>query len=232
MTVRSERSPGISGESIRILIVDDHRIVRAGLSRLLSTRAGISVVGEAESGEAALPLARQQRPDVVLMDVSMPGMGGLEATRRLTDEFPRMQIIALTVWGEEPFPARMLEAGASGYLTKDCDPDEIVTAIRTVRAGECYFAQRIAQRLALKSMEKKTASGFKRLSARELEVLLMIAQGAGTTEMARRLDLSPKTISTYRVRLLQKVGASSDVELITRAFREGILKSPTQTNDE
>ncbi|HQW58384.1 MAG TPA: response regulator, partial [Gammaproteobacteria bacterium] len=143
---------------INVLVVDDHDLVRSGIVRLLSDVAGITVVGEANTGEEAVKIAREKRPNVVLMDIRMPGIGGLEATRKIVHQNPEIKVIALTIYENEPFPTKLLQAGASGYLTKGALIDEMVLAIRTVYAGNRYLGPEIAQQMALKSVAENEQS--------------------------------------------------------------------------
>jgi len=206
---------------IRVLLVDDHELVRTGIRRLLNDAEGIEVYHEAESGEAAIELVARDSPDVVLMDVSMPGMGGLEATRRLTRLHPGVKVIILTVHTDDPFPSQLLKAGAVGYLSKGCSVHEMVAAIRKVGAGERYLSPDIAQSLAI-SLLPGNDSPFCKLSRRELQVLMMLMQGQKLAEISDKLCLSPKTISTYRHRLYEKLGVGNEAELTRLAMRHGI----------
>ncbi|MCW5588078.1 MAG: UvrY/SirA/GacA family response regulator transcription factor [Legionellales bacterium] len=213
---------------IKVLIVDDHDLVRAGVKRLLADQAGIKVVGEAESGEAAINNARKTTPQVVLMDVKMPGIGGLEATRKLLRIDPDVKILVLTACDEDPFPSRLLQAGAAGYLTKDCGVDEMVQAIKAVNAGQRYISPVIAQQLALKHLSDNEASPFDVLSERELQVMIMITSGQKVQDISEKLCLSPKTVNSYRYRLFEKLNINSDVELTHLAIRHGLLDPQTQ----
>jgi two-component system invasion response regulator UvrY len=183
------------------------------------------VTGEAESGEQAIEMVRQKKPDVVLMDVNMPGIGGLETTRKLLASWPDLKVIVVSVHAQEPYPARLLEAGALGYLTKDCAPDEIVTAVRQVYSGERYIAADIARQLALSMISGGKQSPLDALSTREMQVMLMVTQGASIQTISDKLCLSPKTVSTYRYRLFQKLGVNNDVELTRLAMRFGLLEA-------
>lgn len=191
---------------------------------MLSDVEGIVVVGEASNGEDAIKYARELLPDVVLMDVKMPGMGGLEATRKLLRSNADVKIIAVTACAEEPFPSRVLQAGASGYLTKGADLDEMVVAIRQVHHGRHYLSPDIAQALALKqlSLDGKSTP-FDGLSEREMQITLMIVTCHKVQDISDKLCVSPKTVNTYRYRIFEKLAISSDVELTHLAMRHGLL---------
>ncbi len=209
---------------IKVLVVDDHDLVRTGISRMLADIDGLKVIGEAESGEEALQKARDLKPDVVLMDVKMPGIGGLEATRKLLRSQPDAKVIAVTVCEEDPFPTRLLQAGAAGYLTKGAALDEMVTAIRQVFAGNRFISPQIAQQLALKSfMPQNKGSPFDSLSEREIQIALMIVNCHKVQTISDKLCLSPKTVNTYRYRIFEKLSITSDVELALLAVRHGMV---------
>lgn len=208
---------------IKVLLVDDHQLVRAGIRRILDDAEDIEVCGEAGSGEEALKQVKQTRPEVVLMDVNMPGIGGLEATRKLLRLDESLKIIALTVHVDEPYPSRLLEAGALGYLTKSCDEQEILNAIRAVHVGQRYIGADIARQMALSGLSGKTKNPFDKLSQREIQVMMMITQGQKVQEISDILCLSPKTVSTYRYRLYEKLGVSNDVELTHLAIRHHMI---------
>jgi two-component system invasion response regulator UvrY len=214
---------------IRVLIVDDHELVRTGIKRILEDTRDIRVVAEASTGEEALGLVREHRPDVVLMDVNMPGIGGLEATRKLIQSHPELRVIVVTIHVDEPYPTRLLEAGASGYLTKGCAVDEIVDAIQVVHRGERYIGADIARQLALSMLPGGERSPFDKLSQREMQVMLMVTQGHSIQDISDRLSLSPKTISTYRYRLYEKLGVDNDVELTHLAMRHGMIEVGQQS---
>jgi two-component system invasion response regulator UvrY len=209
--------------NIRVLLVDDHDLIRYGLRRLLEDQSGIEVVDEANSGEQAMEKARLLKPDVILMDINMPGIGGFEATSRLSKTLPECKIIVLTVHSEGPLPKRILEAGAVGYLTKGCPVEEMLQAIHKVHAGQRYIAPTIAQQLAL-SMLPGEESLLDVLSQRELQVLIMISRGMRTNTISEKLNLSPKTVSTYRKRLHDKLNVSNDVEMMHLAIKHGLLE--------
>lgn len=211
---------------IKVLLVDDHELVRTGIKSLLGTASGISVIAEASSGEDAIKIAREKQPNVVLMDLKMRGISGLEATRKILHHDPDAKILVLTVCNDDVFPIRLLRAGASGYLTKDCDADEMIRAIRSVQAGQRYISPQIAQRLALKRFSSDEESPFDTLSERELQVMLMITSGKKVQDIADKLHLSPKTVNTYRYRLFEKLGIKNDVELTHLAMRFGMVDNP------
>jgi two-component system invasion response regulator UvrY len=214
---------------IRVLIVDDHELVRTGIKRILEDTQGIRVIAEASTGEEALQRVREHRPDVVLMDVNMPGIGGLEATRKIIQSHPDLRVIVVTIHVDEPYPTRLLEAGASGYLTKGCAVDEIVDAIQVVHRGERYIGADIARQLALSMLPGGERSPFDKLSQREMQVMLMVTQGHSIQDISDRLCLSPKTVSTYRYRLYEKLGVDNDVELTHLAMRHGMIEFGQQT---
>ncbi len=210
---------------IHILLVDDHHLVRAGIKHILDSAPDMDVVAEASSGEDAVAKVRECKPDVVLMDVNMPGIGGLEATRKILRRHPGLKIIALTVHTAEPIPTQLLEAGARGYLTKGASAAEVFEAVRTVVAGDRYIASDIARKMMLSKLNGKQKSGspFSRLSKREMQILMMITQGKSVQEISDALSLSPKTISTYRHRLYEKLNVHNDVGLTHLAMRHGLL---------
>ncbi|GHS82199.1 two component transcriptional regulator, LuxR family [Pseudomonas sp. LAIL14HWK12:I11] len=189
---------------------------------MLADIDGLQVVGEGDSGEAALKLARELKPDVVLMDVKMPGIGGLEATRKLLRSHPDIKVVAVTVCEEDPFPTRLLQAGAAGYLTKGAGLDEMVQAIRLAFAGQRYISPQIAQQLALKSFQPQ-GSPFDALSEREIQIALMIVGCQKVQIISDKLCLSPKTVNTYRYRIFEKLSVTSDVELTLLAVRHGMV---------
>lgn len=209
---------------IKVFVVDDHDLVRTGITRMLSDVSGLVVVGEAASGEEALRDVRDANPDVVLMDAKMPGIGGLEATRKLLRQNADVKVIAVTVCGDEPFPSRFLQAGASGYLTKGAAIDEMVKAIRLVHSGQRYISPEVAQALALKPFTNDgERSPFDQLSERELQIAMMVVNCQKVQEISDKLFLSPKTVNSYRYRVFDKLGITSDVELTLLAIRHGMV---------
>lgn len=207
------------------MIVEDHDLVRTGLRNILAAVSDLEVVAEASNGEEAIRLARQFKPDVILMDVGLPGMSGLETTERILKSQPEIRIIVLTAHTEPPLPARLLDIGASGYLTKACDARELIVAVRSVARGERYIGSEIAQQLALSLLPGTPQSPFQDLTTRELEVTLMLTQGMKMTSIAEVINVSPKTVATYKYRIYDKVGVSSEVDLLRLALRHGLVKS-------
>ena len=209
---------------INVLLTDDHALVRLGIRRLLEDTQLVKIVGEAECGEDSLRMVQELKPDVILMDVNMPGIGGVETCRRILQRDPKQKIIVLTVHSEQTFPKRMLEIGAKGYLTKECGIDEMMEAIKQVNNGNSYIATSIAQQLALSLLPGNESNPIDRLSRREFQVMLMISNGLSNIQISEKLCLSPKTISTYRLRLLEKLGAKSEVDLIKIAVEQGMVE--------
>lgn len=209
---------------IRTLIVDDHQLFRAGLRRIVADSPSISVVGEAASGEQALSLVRELRPDVVLLDVLMPGMGGLETTQRLARGANAPKILGLSGCVEQPFPAQMLRAGATGYVSKNISPAELVAAIKRVYAGKRYLSNEVAQDLASYAFEENVASPFENLSYREMQIMMMVVNCQKVRDISSSLHLSPKTVNSYRYRIFEKLNVSSDVELVLLAVKHGMIK--------
>lgn len=211
---------------INVLIVDDHALVRMGIRRLLDDLPDIKVVAEAESGEAALILVKTHHPDVVLLDMKMPGMDGWEVTRRLTKSNPKIKVIAVTALSTEPLPMRVLQLGAMGYLTKESGVEEMVAAIRKVSKGERYLSAEVAQKMAISRLESPQASPFDCLSEREMQVMLMITRGMMVQDISLRLFLSTKTVNGYRYRMFEKLGVKNDVELTYLAIKHRVIEQP------
>ena len=213
-----------NNSEIKVLIVDDHDLVRHGFKSLLSAQDGIKVVETLSSGEGAVNWCRDNRDnvDIVLMDVNMPGIGGIEATHRISKSWPDIGIIIVTVHDDGPLPKQLLNGGAKGYLSKGNGVEEMLAAIRDVHDGKHYIAKDIAQTLAL-SVLPGEKNPMDTLSMRETQVLMMVAQGTRTQEISEILSLSPKTISTYRKRLYEKLDVSSDIEMLHLAMKHGVL---------
>lgn len=208
--------------TIRVFIVDDHALVRAGMRMILSAEVDIEVVGEADTGEAALPAIRRLQPDIVLCDLHLPGVSGLEVTERIVRGQVGTRVIAVSVLEDGPLPRRLLEAGASGYVGKGGDPAELVRAVRDVARGKRFLASGIAQHLALAGIGGE-ASPFDELSPRELEVALLLVQGRRQEEIARRLSLSAKTVNTHKSRLFEKLGIVDAIALARMARQYGLV---------
>lgn len=217
---------------ISVFLVDDHELVRAGIRRILEDIRGIKVAGEAECGENAVKWCRSNPIDVVLMDMSMPGIGGLEAIRKILRFSPGVKVIMLTIHTENPLPAKVMKAGASGYLSKGAAPKEVISAIRAVHSGQRYIASDIAQKIALSHIEPPPSTPFCCLSDRELQIMLMITKGQKVDEISQQLHLSPKTINSYRYRLFNKLNISGDVALTHLAIKHGLFNTSTLSNSE
>jgi len=206
---------------IRLMIVDDHELLRLGLRQIFSEYHDIEVVAEAGDGETAMRLCREVHPEVVIMDVSLPGLSGFELTRRLKTSRP-VVVLALSVHDASPYPERMMEAGASGYLSKSCSVSELVQAVRSVAKGGRHIGSAIAQKLVLNNMDGSNGTPFDNLSSREMEVLVLLAEGHRLAEIADAMHLSPKTVATYKYRIFDKLETRNDVEATRLAMRYGI----------
>jgi len=211
--------------SIRILLADDHGIMRQGLYSLLEKESDIEVVGEAEDGQRTLELVAELVPDMVIMDITMPNLNGVDATRRITREFPKVKVIALSIHSDRHFVANMLKAGASGYILKECLFDEFVRAIQTVAAGGRYLSPGVAGAVVddyVKHLLTITDSQITVLTDRQREVLQLLAEGKTTKQIALELHLSAKTIEANRRQIMEKLGVHSVAELTKYAVREGL----------
>jgi DNA-binding NarL/FixJ family response regulator len=209
-------------DKIHVLIADDHAIVRQGLKQILSETEDMLVTGEADDGAEALALARQQPWDVFLLDVSMPNRNGIDTLKQLKKEFPRLPVLILSMHPEEQYAVRALKAGASGYLTKQSAPEQLVNAIRQVASGKKYLSPAVAQQLADAISENTEKSPHERITDREYQVLKLIAAGKTLTQIAESLNLGVATVSTYRARLLEKMGLRSTAELIRYGLEHGL----------
>ncbi|MFD0738216.1 response regulator [Lysobacter koreensis] len=209
--------------TIRVLIVDDHALVRAGMRMILSAEIDIEVIGDAESGEQALPLIRSLKPDVVLCDLHLPGISGLEVTERVVRGAYGARMIIVSVLEDGPLPKRLLEAGACGYVGKGGEAGELLRAVRDVARGKRYLASGIAQHLALAGIDGD-GSPFDELSGRELEIALLLVQGLRQEDIARRLSLSAKTVNTHKSRLFEKLGIVDSIALARLAGQYGLLQ--------
>ncbi|OHE75773.1 MAG: DNA-binding response regulator [Verrucomicrobia bacterium GWF2_62_7] len=214
----------------RVLLADDHKIMREGLRSLLAVTPGVEVVGEAGDGRTAVQLVLKLMPDVVVMDIGMPDLNGVDATRQIKTRAPRTKVIALSLHSDERFIAGMFKAGASGYLLKDGAFEELAHAIRTVAAGHTYLCPRIAKTVVkdyLRDAQTAASSGGHALSDREREVLQLVAEGRSTKEIAGLLDVSVKTIETHRTRIMERLGVHSVAELTKYAVRAGLTSLET-----
>jgi two-component system, NarL family, response regulator NreC len=211
--------------SIKILLADDHEIMREGLKSLLEKQGDIIVIGEAEDGRTTVKLARELSPDIVIMDISMPDLNGIEATRQIVSRDSRIKVIALSVHSDKRFVIEMLHAGASAYLLKDCAFGELVNAVRAVMANHTYLSPQITD-VMIKDYEhilsKKPLTAFSILTAREREVLQLLAEGKTTKDIAAILNVSVKTIETYRRQIMDKLQVHSIADLTRYAIKEGL----------
>ena len=208
---------------IRVFIVDDHALVRAGFRLILGAEADIEVVGEADSAELALPQIRKLRPDVVLCDLHLPGLSGLEVTERVVRGDYGTKVIVVSVLEDGPMPRRLLEAGAFGYVGKASDASELLRAVRDVARGRKYLASSIAQGMALSGLQGESASPFDTLTPRELEVALLLNQGLRQEAIARQLSLSAKTVNTHKTRLFEKLGIQDNIALARLVGQYGLI---------
>lgn len=209
---------------IKIILADDHCLVRTGLKRLLDDIENFTVVGEANNGLDAISLVTEQQPDVVILDINMPELNGLETTERLHRDFPEVKILIISMHSDEIFPQRLLKAGAHGYLTKDSGIQEIAHAISEVMASRSYICNEVSRKLALVNTGSNKESPFVNLSKRELQVLGLMIKGLKVNDISEQLSLSPKTVSTYRYRLFSKLSVKSDMELAKLAMQYGFVE--------
>jgi two-component system response regulator NreC len=214
---------------IRILLVDDHAVVRAGLRMLLAADPELEIIGEAETGVEGVRLALELTPDVVLMDISMPDMNGIEATRKIKADAPGVAVLALTMYEDDQYFFEMLGAGASGYVPKRAAPNDLIAAIHAVRGGGVYLFPSVARALVndyLDRPERSDAPGdaFDVLTDREREVLTLIAQGLSNTEIAEQLVISPKTVNRHRENIMMKLDLHNRVELVRYAIEKGLIE--------
>ena len=209
---------------IRLLIADDHPIVREGLRRIVAEQPGLTVVGEATNGDEVLTEVRRHVVDVVLLDVSMPGLGFLEVLRQLKEEHPRLRVLVLSTHPEEQYAVRALKAGAAGYLTKDHSPEQLVEAIGRVVRGGRFVSASLAEKLVRDLHLDGERLPHELLSDREYQVLCLLGSGRSVKEVASMLALSPKTASTYRARLLEKMQLSTNADLVRYAAQHGLMR--------
>lgn len=205
---------------IRVLIADDHTLVREGLRQLLAATPDIRVEGEAANGDEALALLKENDYDLAVLDLSMPGTAGIELIRRVRLEKPRLRVLVLSMHGEAQYAARALKAGAAGYVTKDAASAQLVGAIRKVAAGGVHISEAAAAQLVAAGAHAGAAAPHTRLSNREFEVFRLLVEGLGPTEIADRLHLSVKTVSTHKTRILEKMGMDSTADLVRYAVEQ------------
>ncbi len=214
-------------DEIRLLLADDHAVVRSGLRMLLQAQPDMKIIGEAETGQEAIRRVAELRPDVVLMDIEMPGMNGIEATRRIKAEAPQAAVLALTMYEDDQYFFEMLRAGASGYVPKRAAPDELVSAIRAVSRGEVFLypslAGRLVQDYLLRGRPEEQEPATDDLTAREQEVLKLIAEGLSNNEIADRLVISAKTVDRHRENIMRKLNLHNRVDLVKYALRKGLI---------
>lgn len=208
---------------IRVLIVDDHAVVRAGYRVLLGSAKEIEIIAEADSGEAGFRAYTEHKPDIVIMDLSLPGISGLEAIRRIVARDSGAKILAFTMHEDTVFVEQALQAGARGYVTKSSAPAVLVEAVKQIAAGSIYLEPDIAQRLALQKL-RGPRSSFARLSTREFEIFSLLAEGLNADEIATRVSLSSKTIANYSTQIKNKLEVNSVAEIVRLAIRHGIVK--------
>jgi two-component system invasion response regulator UvrY len=209
---------------IRIVLVDDHAVVRSGLRRLLEQNTGMQVIAEADSGESAYQLYGEHLPDVLVMDMSMPGMGGLESLRRILTRYPSARVVIFSMHENAAFASQALSAGARCYVAKSGAADDLVRAVKEAFAGRGYLSPSVAQNIVLQSMSGGE-DPTQRLSAREFEVFRMLAEGSNVEDIALTLKISQKTVANYQTLLKQKLGITSPVELVRLAMRHGVIEN-------
>mgnify|MGYP001609778867 CR=1 FL=1 len=211
--------------SIRIILADDHEIVRHGLSRSLQQIEDIDVIGHAKDGHSAVELVRELSPDIVVMDIGMPDLNGVEATRQIVKESPKVKVIGLSMYSSNKYVREMFRAGASGYLLKDCPFEELVEAIKTVVEGKTYVSPSIGDMVVKDYVSKPDeASAFSVLSQREREVLQLLAEGKTTKQIAGCLHISPKTVEVHRLRVMNKLNIDNIAQLTKYAIQEGLTQ--------
>ncbi len=219
----------LKSEIVRVLLAEDHTIVRKGLRSLLNGEAGIEVIGEAEDGREAVEKVQQLLPDVVLMDIAMPGLNGLEATRQIKKRFPEVQVLILTMHANEEYVFQILRAGASGYVVKQAAPTELISAIRAAYRGDSFLSPSISKTIIQEYIRQAEAmaekESYDKLTNREREVLQLIAEGRSNREIAGLLHISVKTVETHRANLMAKLDIHSTAELTQYAIRKGMIST-------
>lgn len=212
----------ITQQTIRIMLADDHAVVRSGLRRLLEQRQGMEVVAEAESGEQAYQLFSEHLPDVAVLDLSMPGMGGMEALRRIRARYSAARLLVFSMHENVAFANQVLKAGARGYVAKTGSPEELVTAVQEVAQGRIYISSGVAQKIAVQSVGG--SDPFSQLSAREFEIFRMVAEGVSAEQVADKLNISQKTVANYLTLIKQKLAVATPIEMLRLAMRHGVIE--------
>ncbi len=213
--------------TIRLLLVDDHAVVRSGLQMILENEADLKIVGEAERARQAIEMIAEVKPDLILMDIGLPDMTGIEATQQIKAQYPEIAIVALTIHEDEEYFFKMLEAGANGYVPKRAAPAELLTAIRTAAGGEVYIYPALTKLLVkdfLSQGDEREQDSLDKLTEREREVLAHLADGATNNEIADTLHISPKTVARHRENIMRKLNLRNRTELVKYAIRKGIIK--------
>lgn len=217
---------------IQVIIADDHVVTRHGIKQLLGNHQDIKLVGEAASGDEVLQILKAKEADIVIMDVKMPGMSGLDATHQIIQRYPRVKVLGLSACNEESYYTHFIKAGASGYLTKGANLDEVIKAIKMVHAGKHYFSPEIAQKLAEKHVfQEEAESPFSKLSLREIQTVILLSKYYSIEEIAEELHISKKTVYSYRYRIYEKLEIANDVELTHLAIRYGLVDLNTSQVD-
>lgn len=227
-------NPLETSKQLSILLVDDQRLVRAGISRLLADEADLMVIGEVNSGEEAIDFIQNEintTPDIVLMDARLPGMGGIEASRAILEIAPKTRVMAMSSVATGVIPSQMLRAGAQAFITKNIDLEQMLKAIRMVGDGQRYVSPEVATHLALDPFSDDSASIFDRLSRREMQIAQLLTDGKKVSQISVFLELSPKTVYSYRYRIFEKLGISSDVELTIMAVKHGLADDTREFDD-
>lgn len=209
---------------IKVMVVDDHDLVRMGITRMLADSPDIGVISDVDNGETAIQLAKQLKPDVILLDVNMPTIGGLEVTKRLLQNDKNTKILAVSSLATQPYPSMLIKAGVSGYITKGTPLDEMIKGIKKVYQGGRYFSADVAEQLADMLVSEKAASPFDLLSEREMQVAMMVVNCQSRQQIADSLFVSVKTVNTYRYRIFEKLNIDSDVKLTHLAMRHGLIQ--------
>ena len=212
------------GHPVRVLIADDHPVVRDGLKTMLSSDPEVSVVGEARDGDEALELMRSVDWDVAVLDYSMPGKGGVDVLAQVKHDYPERPVLILSIYPEDPHGMRALKAGAAGYITKESASDELTGAVKKVVSGGRYVSPALAEKLAARLTPDQDRPPHERLSDREYRVMWLLASGRSLQQIAEEMHLSPSTVSTYRGRILKKLGLSSNVELVHYAMKHRLIE--------